>query len=66
MVWLVPFNVIQLSTSLPIDLKFDRLYLPFVVALWALMVAIGGPTAPRLRMTWIHGAIGSRGGRAPA
>jgi hypothetical protein len=58
-VWLVPFNVIQLSASLPIDLKFDRLYLPFVVALWALMVAIGGPTAPRIRMTWIHGAIGA-------
>ena len=35
-VWLVPFNVIQLSASLPIDLKFDRLYLPFVFVLWAL------------------------------
>ena len=58
-VWLVPFNVIQLSASLPIDLKFDRLYLPFVFVLWALMVAIGGPMAPRIRMTWIHGAIGA-------
>ena len=42
MLWLVPFNVIQLSASLPIDLKFDRLFLPFVVVLWALMVAVGG------------------------
>jgi hypothetical protein len=58
-VWLVPFNVIQLSASLPIDLKFDRLVLPFIFVLWALMLAIGGPLAPRIRMTWIHGAIGA-------
>jgi hypothetical protein len=58
-VWLVPFNVIQLSASLPIDLKFDRLVLPFIFLLWVLMLAIGGPLAPRIRMTWIHGAIGA-------
>ena len=45
-VWLVPFNTIQLTFSLPIDLKFDRLVLPVIFAVWALMVAIGGPLAP--------------------
>jgi hypothetical protein len=58
-VWLVPFNVIQLSVSLPIDLKFDRLVLPFIFATWALMLAVGGPLAPRIQLTWIHGAIGA-------
>ncbi|MDX6720089.1 MAG: hypothetical protein QOJ63_2343, partial [Solirubrobacteraceae bacterium] len=53
-VWLVPFNVIQLSVSLPIDLKFDRLVLPFVIGTWVLALAAGGPHAPRVRMTWIH------------
>jgi hypothetical protein len=53
-VWLVPFNVIQLSVSLPIDLKFDRLILPFIIGTWVLALAAGGPYAPRIRMTWIH------------
>jgi hypothetical protein len=53
-VWLVPFNVIQLSVSLPIDLKFDRLILPFIIGTWMLALAAGGPYAPRIRMTWIH------------
>lgn len=56
-VWLVPFNVIQLSFSLPIDLKFDRLVLPFVIATWVLTMAAGGQGAPRMRMTWIHVAV---------
>lgn len=58
-VWLVPFNVIQLSVSLPIDLKFDRLVLPFVVGMWMLALAAGGPHAPRVRLTWIHVAVGA-------
>ncbi|HEY0344643.1 MAG TPA: hypothetical protein VGC59_08345 [Solirubrobacteraceae bacterium] len=53
-VWLVPFNEIQLSYSLPIDLKFDRLVLPFLVATWALALGAGGVGAPRMRLTWIH------------
>ena len=53
-VWLVPFNVIQLSVSLPIDLKFDRLILPLIIGTWVLALAAGGPYAPRVRMTWIH------------
>jgi hypothetical protein len=57
--WLVPFNDIQLSFQLPIDLKFDRLVLPFVAAAWALALMLGGRAAPRLRLTWIHGAVGA-------
>jgi hypothetical protein len=57
-VWLVPFNEIQLSYSLPIDLKLDRLVLPFLVATWALALAAGGAGAPRVRLTWIHLGIG--------
>ena len=62
-VWLVPFNAIQLTMSLPIDLKFDRLVLPVIFVVWALMVAIGGPLAPVIRWTWIHTAIGNGAGR---
>jgi hypothetical protein len=52
--WLVPFNVIQLSVSLPFDLKFDRLVLPFLFGLWIMSLAAGGPASPRLRLTLIH------------
>jgi hypothetical protein len=57
-VWLVPFNDIQLAVSLPIDLKFDRLLLPFIIVTWVLSLASGGRGAPRLRLTWIHLAVG--------
>ena len=57
--WLVPFNSIELSAQLPFDLKFDRLVLPFVFGLWVLALAAGGPAAPRLRITWIHGGVGA-------
>ncbi|HWC25820.1 MAG TPA: hypothetical protein VG474_04480 [Solirubrobacteraceae bacterium] len=56
-VWLVPFNVVTLSVSLPIDVTFDRLVLPVLVAVWALAIAAGGRYAPRLRLTPIHLAI---------
>jgi hypothetical protein len=55
--WLVPFNTIQLTASLPFDLKFDRLVLPFIIATWILAMATGGPSAPRFRPTWIHAGI---------
>jgi hypothetical protein len=58
-VWLVPFNDIVLNVSLPIDLKFDRLVLPLIIGAWALALAAGGREAPRLRLTWIHVAIGA-------
>lgn len=52
--WLVPFNQIDLSVSTPIDLKFDRLILPFLMGAWVLSLALGGTRAPRLRWTIVH------------
>ncbi len=56
--WLVPFNAIELNASLPIDLTLDRLVLPFVAGAWVLAFAAGGRGAPTIRLTWIHAAIG--------
>jgi len=56
--WLVPFYEIQLKLSLPIDLTFDRLVLPFVAGTWILALIAGGAMAPRLRFNRIHLAVG--------
>jgi hypothetical protein len=56
--WLVPFNSISLGgSSLPIDLKFDRIVLPIVFLIWVLALAAGGKAAPRIRMSWVHVAV---------
>ena len=55
--WLVPFNEIELRASLPIDLKLDRLVLPFVAVTWAVALAAEGRGVPRGRLTWIHAAV---------
>jgi hypothetical protein len=55
--WLVPFNVVQLTVSLPFDLKLDRLLLPVLFLVWILSLAIGGQAAPRMRLTLIHVGI---------
>jgi O-antigen ligase/polysaccharide polymerase Wzy-like membrane protein len=57
--WLTPFNSIQLNMSAPIELRLDRLILPVVALIWLLAIAAGGRFAPRLRMTWIHVALGA-------
>jgi hypothetical protein len=57
MLWLVPFNVIQLQSSLPVDLKLDRLILPVIIFSWVLALAIGGRGAPRWKFTPIHAVI---------
>jgi hypothetical protein len=57
MLWLVPFNLIQLNASLPVDLKLDRLVLPVIFLVWVLSMAAGGPGAPRVRLTWIHAGV---------
>jgi hypothetical protein len=59
LLWLTPFNNIQLSASLPIELRLDRLVLPFVAIVWLLALVAGGRVAPRLRVTWIHVALGA-------
>jgi hypothetical protein len=57
MVWLVPFDQIELNASLPISLPLDRLVLPFIMGTWALSLVGGGRWAPRVRFTWIHAAV---------
>jgi hypothetical protein len=57
MLWLVPFNQIKLDISFPIDLGFDRLVLPPLFVIWVFAFAVGG-RGVRVRLTWIHAAIG--------
>ncbi len=59
MLWLMPFNTISMTVSLPFDVHFDRIALPFIVVVWVLAIASGGPAAPRLRLTTIHAAVGA-------
>ena len=56
MLFLVPFDSIDLPIGLPLEAKLDRPFLLAIVALWILsMVMMGG--ANRLRMTAIHYAF---------
>jgi len=57
-VFLVPFNDIMLDVALPIDLYFDRLFLPVLIGVWAIALAAGGVHAPRVQVSWLHVAIG--------
>ncbi len=50
LLWLTPFNDIQLSSSLPVDLKLDRLVLPFIVLAWGLAFALGGRGGPQVEV----------------
>ena len=59
LLWLTPFNSIELNASLPIEMRLDRLALPVVAVIWLLALAAGGRAAPRLRFTWIHAALGA-------
>ena len=57
-IWLVPFNAIELDAKTPIDLTLDRLLLPIIAVAWIVAFTAGGRAAPRLQFTWIHAAIG--------
>ena len=58
LLWLVPFNSLVLNVSFPIDLSLDRLLLPMVAAAWVLAFVGRSSFMPRLRLTWIHAALG--------
>jgi len=56
MLFLVPFDSIDLPIGLPLEAKLDRPFLLAIVALWILsMVMMGGSN--RLRMTAVHYAF---------
>ncbi len=57
MLWLVPFNDIQLAISFPVDLKLDRLVLPVIILSWIVALAVGGRGSPRWNFTPIHAAF---------
>jgi hypothetical protein len=56
--WLTPFDLIELSFPTPIDMKLDRILLPLLVGVWLLAYVTGGRARPRVRITPIHVAIG--------
>ena len=53
-----PFDSIKLDVPSPIDLQLDRLVLPVIAGTWGLALLLGGRGAPRLRLSWIHAAVG--------
>ena len=59
MLWLVPFDTISMTASLPFQLKLDRIVLPVVFIAWGLSLLAGGRGAPRLRTTPVHLAVGT-------
>jgi hypothetical protein len=55
MLFLVPFDALELPIGLPLDSKLDRLLLVVLIALWLLgMVVLHGRARPRLRLTSVH------------
>ncbi len=58
MLWLAPFDSIQLDIPSPIDLKLDRMLLPILVVTWVAALMLGGRESPRLQPTWMHAALG--------
>lgn len=57
MIWLTPFDRIQLAMSAPVNISLDRIVLPIVVAIWLLAVRSGPGARPRLRFTPVHAAV---------
>lgn len=55
MLFLVPFDALNLPIGLPLDSNADRPYLVILVALWLLSMAVLSRTArPSLRLTRVH------------
>jgi hypothetical protein len=57
MLWLVPINGITFSSSLPVELKLDRVLLPVIALIWLLSMVVGGRSAPRWRFGRVHAAV---------
>jgi len=57
MLWLVPFDSIQVPVNLPFDSKLDRVALLAMAVLWIAVTLAGGRAAPRLRFTGVHWAL---------
>ena len=57
MIWLTPFDRIQLSMHAPVNITLDRLVLPVVFAIWLIAFTAGPGAAPRIRLTRVHLAM---------
>ena len=57
MIWLTPFDQIQLSVGGPINITLDRIVLPIVAAIWLIALAAGAGVQPRVRITRVHAAL---------
>gem|GEM_PF-536413 len=58
MLFLVPFDALDLPIGLPLDSNLDRLFLVVLIVLWLLSMTVLSKTArPRLRLTRVHFAV---------
>ena len=57
MLWLAPFDAMQLPISLPVDAKLDRFALGLTLALWLLVVVSGSTGRPRPRPSVVGAAL---------
>jgi len=58
MIWLTPFNQIQLAMHTPINISLERIVLPVIASIWLIARTAGPGAAPRLRLSPVHVAIG--------
>ncbi|HEX3803733.1 MAG TPA: hypothetical protein VHV75_12920 [Solirubrobacteraceae bacterium] len=57
-VWLTPFDKIQLAVSAPVNITLDRIVLPFVALIWLIARASVPGARPRVRGSIVHLALG--------
>jgi hypothetical protein len=57
MLFLVPFDAIELRVSSPVDPRIDRFALLALGGLWLVMLLVRGPASPRLRRTPLNWGI---------
>lgn len=57
MIWLTPFDDIQLAVNGPINITLDRIVLPIIGAIWLIALTAGPGARPRIRITRVHIAL---------
>jgi hypothetical protein len=58
MVWLVPFDAIELPIPMPLDARLDRPMLILLLLVWLLAASVSAPQLrPRVVLTRIHAAV---------
>lgn len=57
MIFVLPFDAIEVPVSLPVDNKPDRIFLPVIAVLWMASLLAAGALRPRLRFSLVHFAV---------